>query len=230
MVRILVAEDDRNTNKLLCAVLRRAGWEPLPAFDGVEALDVLDANHVDLLVTDVMMPRLDGFGLCRQLREAGYSLPILMLTAKQLPDDKVAGFLAGTDDYLVKPVDMRELVLRVKALLRRSNVADGNTVCVGATVFDARTHTVSRGAQSQVLPPKEFDLAFKLVSNLGRTYTRMQLLDEVWGWDSESSEATVNVHVNRLRNRFKDWPDFEIQTLRGLGYRAVATREEGDRG
>jgi len=221
MVRILVAEDDRNTNKLLCAVLRRAGYEPLPARDGQEALDLLDANHVDLLVTDVMMPRVDGFELCRMLREAGYELPILMLTAKQLQADKVEGFLAGTDDYLTKPVDMQELVLRVKALLRRAKISDARKVVVGATVFDEESRSVTRGATGMTLPAKEFDLVYKLVSNMGKVYTRMQLLDEIWGWETESGEATVNVHVNRLRTRFKDWPDFSIETVRGLGYKAV---------
>lgn len=222
MVRILVAEDDPSTNKLLCAVLRRAGWETLAAQDGLEALDLLDTNHVDVLVTDVMMPRMDGLKLCRSLRDAGYELPILMLTAKQQQPDKVHGFMAGTDDYLTKPVDMQELVLRIKALLRRAKINNEHKVVVGTVVLDATTRTASRGTQVLSLPAKEFDLAFKLLGNLNKVYTRMQLLDEVWGWDTESAEATVNVHINRLRTRFKDWPDFEIQTVRGLGYRAVA--------
>ena len=221
MVRILVAEDDRNTSKFLCAALRRAGWEALPAHDGQEALDLLETTHVDAIVTDVMMPRVDGFELCRLLRDAGYDLPILILTAKQLPADKVTGFLAGTDDYLVKPVDVQEFILRIKALLRRAKIADSNKVAIGAVSFDETTRTVCRGSESFTLPAKEFDLAFKLVSNPGKVYTRMQLLDEIWGWDTESGEATVNVHINRLRTRFKDWPDFRIETVRGLGYRAV---------
>lgn len=221
MARILVAEDDRNANKLICAVLRKAGHEPLSSRDGEEALAVLDANHVDMLVSDVMMPRMDGVELTRQLREAGYDLPILMLTAKQMPEDKREGFLAGADDYLTKPADMQELVLRVRALLRRAKVSDERTLVAGRAVLDANALSVARGTETVVLPPKEFQLLFKLLSSPGQAFTRMQLLDEIWGWDTTSAENTVNVHVNRLRTRFKDWDDFDIETVRGLGYRAV---------
>lgn len=226
MARILVAEDDKNANKLICAVLRKAGHDPLPAFDGQEALEVLDENHVDMLISDIMMPRVDGIELTRQLREAGYDLPILMLTAKQMPEDKREGFLAGTDDYLTKPADMQELVLRVRALLRRANISDEQTLVIGRTSLDSNAYTVSRGTETITLPPKEFQLLFKLLSYPEHTFTRMQLLDDIWGWDTESAENTVNVHINRLRNRFKNWDDFEIQTIRGLGYRAVATPHE----
>ncbi len=223
MARILVAEDDKNTNKLICAVLRRAGHDPLPAFDGQEALEVLDENHVDMLISDIMMPRIDGIELTRQLREAGYDLPILMLTAKQMPQDKREGFLAGTDDYLTKPADMQELVLRVRALLRRANISDEQTLVIGRTALDSNAYTVSRGTETITLPPKEFQLLFKLLSYPNHTFTRMQLLDDIWGWDTESAENTVNVHINRLRNRFKEWDDFTIQTVRGLGYRATVS-------
>lgn len=222
MARILVAEDDKNTNKLICAVLRRAGHEPLPAFDGQDALDVLDKNHVDLLVSDVMMPRMSGFELTRALRDTGYDLPILMLTAKQGQEALREGFLAGTDDYLTKPADMSELVLRVAALLRRSGASAGGVLIVGAASLDPTDLTVARGTERVTLPPKEFQLLYKLLSNQGHAYTRMQLLDEIWGWDTDSAEATVNVHVNRLRTRFAGWEDFQIETVRGIGYRAVA--------
>lgn len=223
MARILVAEDDKNANKLICAVLRRAGHDPLSAFDGQEALEVLDENHVDMLISDIMMPRIDGIELTRQLREAGYDLPILMLTAKQMPQDKREGFLAGTDDYLTKPADMQELVLRVRALLRRANISDEQTLVIGRTALDSNAYTVSRGTETITLPPKEFQLLFKLLSYPNHTFTRMQLLDDIWGWDTESAENTVNVHINRLRNRFKEWDDFTIQTVRGLGYRATVS-------
>lgn len=226
MARILVAEDDRNANKLICAVLRRAGHDPIPAFDGQEALDVLDETHVDLLVTDVMMPRLDGAELTRQLRETGWDLPILMLTAKQSQQDKRDGFIVGADDYLTKPADMQELALRVRALLRRAHVNDERKLVVGRTVLDANANEVVRGTESVTLPPKEFQLLFKLLSNPGTAFTRLQLLDDVWGWDTTSAESTVNVHVNRLRTRFAGWDDFEIQTVRGIGYRAVV-KEDG---
>lgn len=222
MAKILVAEDDRNANKLICAVLRRAGHEALPARDGQEALDVLDASHIDLIVTDVMMPRVDGVELTRGLREAGWDVPVLMLTAKQGQEALREGFLAGADDYLTKPADMGELVLRVAALLRRSGAAAGGRISAGAAVLDPNNLTVSRAGESIALPPKEFQLLYKLVSHPGHAFTRMQLLDEVWGWDTESAENTVNVHVNRLRTRFADWDDFAIETVRGIGYRAVA--------
>lgn len=222
MARILVAEDDKNANKLICAVLRKAGHEPLSARDGREALDVLESNHVDMLISDVMMPRMDGMELTRALRDAGWDLPILMLTAKQMVEDRREGFIAGADDYLTKPADMQELVLRVRALLRRAGVHDERVLVAGRVALDGNALTVTRGTEEVTLPPKEFQLLFKLLANPGRAFTRMQLLDDVWGWDTESGEATVNVHINRLRTRFAEWSDdFEIQTVRGIGYRAV---------
>lgn len=218
MARILVAEDDQSANKLICAVLRRDGHEALPAADGQEALDILDHEHVDLIVSDVMMPRIDGLQLTRQLREAGWDAPLLILTARDDAKTLHAGFLQGADDYLTKPADMKELVLRVRALLRRSGVTQSTRVVAGTAVLDENHLTVERPGEHVELPPKEFHLLHKLLSHPGRVYTRMQLLDEVWGWDTDSSEATVNVHVNRLRTRFAEWKDFQIRTVRGVGY------------
>ncbi len=226
MVTILVAEDDRNSNKLICAVLRRAGYNVISAQDGAEAYGVLQKKHVDLIVSDVMMPRLDGFELVRKMRENAFDQPILMLTARLEQQDKRTGFLAGADDYLTKPADMQELVLRVKALLRRAKVFDESRITVGATLLDENDYSVTRGQTRIELPPKEFQLLFKLLSNPGRTFTRAQLLDDVWGWETESAESTVNVHINRLRTHFANWEDFEIQTVRGLGYRAVEKASE----
>lgn len=219
MAKILVAEDDRNTNRLICAVMRKMGHEPIAARDGQEALDLMDTDHPDLLVTDLMMPRLDGTELVRELRDAGYDLPILMLTAKSAQADINDGFVVGADDYLTKPADLRELALRVRALLRRARVAGDDKLRVGAATLDPGTLTVEASGRTVALPKREFQLLFKLLSNPGRTFTRMQLLDEVWGWDTESSESTVNVHVNRLRTRFADWNEFSIVTVRGIGYR-----------
>lgn len=221
MANILVAEDNKNANKLICAVLRRQGHEPIAAYDGRAALDAFDEHHIDLLIADVMMPRLDGVELVRQLRAADYDLPILMLTAKSAQEDKNAGLMAGADDYLTKPANMQELVLRVRALLRRAGVRDERRMEVGRVVLDADVLAVVRGTEEVRLPPKEFRLLQFLLQNPGHTYTRLQLLDEVWGWDTESAERTVDVHVNRLRSRFADWDDFRIETIRGLGYRAV---------
>lgn len=227
MFKILVAEDDASTNRLFCAILRRAGYEPIPAVDGEDALRKLDEYKVDLLLCDVMMPRLDGFALTRMIRDTGSLLPVLMVTARALPEDKRQGFLVGTDDYITKPVDKEEMLLRIKALLRRARIVDERRITVGEVVLDYDSRTVRRGHDVQTLPPKEFELLYKLLAYPDRTFTRLQLLDEIWGLDSESDERTVNVHINRLRNRFYDWPEFEIQTVRGLGYRAVR-KAEGD--
>ena len=225
MFKILVAEDDASTNRLFCAILRRAGYEPIPAVDGEDALRKLDEYKVDLLLCDVMMPRLDGFALTRMIRDSGSLLPVLMVTARALPEDKRQGFLVGTDDYITKPVDKEEMLLRIKALLRRARIVDERRITVGEVVLDYDSRTVRRGHDVQTLPPKEFELLYKLLAYPDRTFTRLQLLDEIWGLDSESDERTVNVHINRLRNRFYDWPEFEIQTVRGLGYRAVRNAE-----
>lgn len=221
MLKILVAEDDVSTNKLLCAILKINGYEAIPAFNGEAALDIIDHQHIDLLLCDVMMPKMDGFALTQAIREGGSMMPILMLTAKALPEDKHTGFLVGTDDYMTKPPDKTELLLRIKALLRRARIVDEHKITVGDVVVDMDSHTVRRGMEVQTLPPKEFELLYKLLAYPERTFTRMELLDEIWGIDSESDDKTVNVHINRLRNRFYDWQEFEIQTVRGLGYRAV---------
>ena len=221
MLKILVAEDDPSTSKLLCAILKLNGYDPVSARDGEEALKIMDHQHIDLLISDVMMPKMDGFELTKIIRESGSMLPIIMLTAKALPEDKRTGFLVGTDDYMVKPPDRQELILRIKALLRRARIVDEHKITIGEVVLDYDTHTVRRGYDAQVLPPKEFNLLYKLLAYPERTFTRLELLDEIWGMDSESDEKTVNVHINRLRTRFMDWPEFEIQTIRGMGYRAV---------
>ena len=221
MLKILVAEDDPSTNKLLCAILKINGYDPVSARDGQEALKIMDHQHIDLLICDVMMPRMDGFELTQAIRDSGSMLPIIMLTAKTLPEDKHTGFLMGTDDYMTKPPDKQELLLRIKALLRRARIVDEHKITIGDVVLDYDTHTVRKGYDAQVLPPKEFNLLYKLLAYPERTFTRLELLDEIWGMDSESDEKTVNVHINRLRTRFYDWPEFEIQTVRGMGYRAV---------
>lgn len=221
MLNIMVAEDDPSTSRLLCAILRMNGYDPIPARDGEEALEIMEHRHIDLLICDVMMPKMDGFELTRIIREGGSMLPIIMLTAKALPEDKHTGFLVGTDDYMVKPPDRKELILRIKALLRRAKIVDEHKITIGDVELDYDTHTVRKGYDAQVLPPKEFNLLYKLLAYSGRTFTRLELLDEIWGMDSESDEKTVNVHINRLRTRFFDWPEFEIQTVRGMGYRAV---------
>ncbi|NCA98234.1 MAG: response regulator transcription factor [Clostridia bacterium] len=221
MFNILIAEDDTNTRKWLAAVLRANGFNPILAEDGQAALDLLDHYPVDLLIADIMMPRVDGLNLTRQLRASGSTLPVLMLTARQMPEDKRQGFLVGTDDYMVKPVDDEEMILRVRALLRRARIVSERRLTIGPVTLDYDALSVSRDGQSQTLPQKEFYLLFKLLSYPDVIFTRLQLMDEIWGMDSETDDRTVNVHINRLRERFGGWPEFEIITVRGLGYKAV---------
>ena len=220
MFKVLVVEDDTNTRKLMCAVLKQNGFEPLQAEDGAGALELMDTEHVDLVVLDLMMPKMDGYELTRELRSAWEHLPILMVTAKQEPKDKHEGFLAGTDDYMTKPVDEQEFVLRIRALLRRSQIASERRMAIGGTVLDYDALSVTKNSVTITLPQKEFQLLFKLLSYPGMIFTRMQLMDEIWGLESDTGDHTINVHINRLRERFEGWQEFEIVTVRGLGYKA----------
>jgi len=218
---VLVVEDNENTRKLMCTILRRNRFEVLQAEDGVAALEVMDKEHVDLVVLDLMMPNMDGYELTRQLRAAWENLPILMVTARQEPIDKRNGFLAGTDDYMTKPADWEEMVLRINALLRRAQIASDRRIVIGDVVLDYDAQTVTRGKETVSLPQKEFQLLFKLLSHPGTIFTRLQLMDEIWGMESESDDHTLNVHIGSLRERFRDWQEFTIVTVRGLGYKSV---------
>ena len=221
MFKILIVEDDTNTRKLMCAVLKQNGFETVQAEDGVAALAVMYKEHVDLIVLDLMMPNMDGYELTRQIRLAWESLPILMVTAKQEPKDKRQGFIVGTDDYMTKPVDEQEMVLRIKALLRRAQIANDRKLTIGEVILDYDAMTVTKDGKTEALPQKEFQLLFKLLSYPNMIFTRLQLMDEIWGMESETSDHTLNVHINRLRERFYGWSEFEIITVRGLGYKAV---------
>jgi DNA-binding response OmpR family regulator len=221
MFRILVVEDDTNTRKLMCAVLKQQGFVPLQAENGARALAVMENEHVDLVVLDLMMPGMDGYALTKELRAAWKHLPILMVTARQEPSDKREGFLAGTDDYMVKPVDEQEMVLRIRALLRRSQIASELKIVIGDVTLDYTAFTVTGYGQSVVLPQKEFQLLFKLLAYPGIIFTRLQLMDEIWGFDADISDHTLNVHISRLRERFNGWDEFEIATIRGVGYRGI---------
>lgn len=217
MFRILVVDDDKNTRKLLQAVLENDGYEVFTAEDGEAALELMDRQYIDLVVLDIMMPNMDGYEFTETLRRGNNSLPILMVSAKQLPSDKKQGFLVGTDDYMTKPIDEEEMLLRIKALLRRAKIASERRIEIGDVVLDYDALTVSRGNEVQELPQKEFLLLYKLLSYPGKIFTRIQLMDEIWGADSDTGWETVTVHVGRLRKRFQDWPEFEIQAVRGLG-------------
>ena len=220
MFSILVVEDDEKLNRLFCAVLSRSDYNTFSAADGEEALEVLDREYIDLIVSDIMMPRMDGYELARALRDAGYNLPILMITAKDHFEDKQKGFLLGIDDYMVKPIDVNEMVLRVGALLRRAKIVNERRIEVGSTVLDYDSLTVTCGGEEMLLPQKEFLLLYKLLAYPGKILTRQQLMDEIWGMDSETDERTVDVHINRLRDRFRRCSDFQIVTVRGLGYKS----------
>ena len=221
MFRILVVDDDKNTRLFLKAVLENANYSVSTATNGQEALELMDKEHVDLIVLDVMMPVMDGYELTRTLRENQNNLPILMISAKQLPADKHKGFLVGTDDYITKPIDDEEMLYRIKALLRRAKIANDHKIFIENVVLDYDSLTVTRGTEIVELPKKEFMLLFKLLSYPGKIFTRIQLMDEIWGADSETGWETVTVHIGRLRKRFENWDEFQIEAVRGLGYKAV---------
>ena len=221
MFYILVVDDDRNTRLLFKTLLERSGYTTRLAKDGKEALELMDTEHVDLVVLDIMMPRMDGYEFAKTLRYANEYLPILMVSAKQLPTDKHKGFDAGVDDYMIKPVESEEFLLRIKALLRRARIASERRIVIGEVTLDYDSLTVTRGGDIIELPQKEFQLLYKLLSSPGKIFTRIQIMDDIWGSSSEAGWETVTVHIARLRKRFDGWDEFEIQSVRGLGYKAV---------
>jgi len=225
MFNILVVEDDFNTRRLTEAVLLDERYTPFLAANAQDALEILDRQHIDLMITDIMMPGMDGYRLTEQLREADYDFPILMVTAKETIKDKRKGFIVGTDDYMVKPVDEEELILRVKALLRRAKIVSERKITIGKVSLHYDSMAVSRESERITLPQKEFLLLYKMLSYPNVIFTRMQLMDEIWGYDTQTDDHTVSVHIGRLRERFDAWPEFDIVTVRGLGYKAVKNDE-----
>jgi DNA-binding response OmpR family regulator len=221
MFRILVVEDDKDLCELFCRTLEKNDFIALAAENADRALEKLDSEYVDLMITDVMMPGMDGFELTRELREAGIDIPVLIITAKGDITDKQAGFGSGADDYMVKPVDLNEMIMRVTALLRRAKSASEKKLTFGSFTLEYGTWTVTDSSGSQVLPQKEFLLLYKLLSYPGQIFTRQQILDDIWGIEEDVDPHTLDVHISRLRERFRNNPDFTIVTLRGLGYRAV---------
>lgn len=221
MVNVLIVDDDKNIRKLMRAVLEREGYKVYTATDGQDALEVIDGVKINLAVVDVMMPNMDGYEFTKMLRDANDEMPVLMISAKQLSEDRKKGFLAGIDDYMVKPVDSEELLLHVKALLRRAKINDEKKIVIGDVVIDSESLTVNKDGVSQELPQKEFQLLYKLLSYPDKIFTRIQLMDEIWGMDCDTGWETVTVHVARLRKRFEGWKEFEILSVRGLGYKAV---------
>ncbi len=220
MSTVMVVEDDKNLRRLMQACLEQEGYDVVVAEDGEQALEKLENSHVDLFICDIMMPRMDGYELTRVLREADYTQPVLFVTAKESLEDKRVGFGVGADDYMVKPVDMNEMLLRVSALLRRAQIANEHRLTVGQCVLDDQTLELTRGDVVLQLPPKEFYLLFKLLSYPKKIFTRQQLMDEIWGMDAQTDERTVDVHIKRLREKCEGFGDFKIVTIRGLGYKA----------
>lgn len=220
MFSILVVEDDQILNKMICAKLQQESYLVFSAFDGEQALAILDKEHIDLIISDIMMPNMDGYQLVRELRDAAYTIPVLMITAKSQIDDMEKGFRAGTDDYMIKPISMRELALRVKALLRRAQIANEKKLVVGNTLLDYNSLTVKVNNEIYEMPPKEFYLLFKLLSNPNKIFTRQELMNEIWGMDTNVDDRTIDSHIKKLRRKFEHSADFEIITIRGLGYKA----------
>ena len=221
MTTLLVVEDNERLRKMLCMKLSHAGYCIKEASNGVEALEVLDQTQIAAMIIDIMMPKMDGFTLTKELRTAGYTLPILIITAKESLEDKRKGFKTGADDYMVKPIDMEEMLLRVEALLRRAQIAAGIHLIAGQTRLDQQSLTTIRDEKIIVLPQKEFYLLQALLSYPGKIFTRQALMDKIWGYDTDTDPRTVDVHIKRLREKYWDNQDFEIQTVRGLGYKAV---------
>ncbi len=225
MFNILVVEDDKNLRKLITTCLKRDNYNPFEAKDGEEALHVLDENYIDLIITDIMMPNMDGYELTRELRNAKYDVPILMVTAKNTFEDKKEGFTLGTDDYMVKPINIEELSLRVKALLKRANIANEQKIKIGKLIIDYNGLSVVRGEKSYKLTQKEFYLLYKLISTPNTIFTRQELMEEIWGLDNESDYRTIDVHIKRLREKLIDVDEFGIETIRGVGYKLVLKGE-----
>ena len=221
MLKILIAEDDRELRQLFSHVLLKNGYSVKGVSNGKEALDAIEHDYFDLIISDIMMPVMDGYEFVHSLRESGSTTPVMMITAKDAFDDMQKGFIFGTDDYMVKPINVNEMVLRVGALLRRAQMINDRRQVIGSTVLECDSLTVTTENESMILPQKEFMLLYKMASYPGKIFTRHQLMDEIWGYDNESDTHTIDVHIGRLRDRFRDCKDFKIVTIRGVGYKVV---------
>ena len=221
MFHILIVDDDKNIRYVMKEILESNGYTAFTAENGAAALDILEKEHIDLAVVDIMMPGINGYELTRDIREFNPDFPILMVSAKQMPEDRKLGFLAGIDDFMSKPIDTDEFLLHIKALLRRFKIVNDRKIVIGDVVLDYDSYTVIGHGEVQELPQKEFQLLYKLLSYPGKIFTRIQLMDEIWGIDCETVPETVTVHIGRLRRRFDGWEEFEIENIRGLGYKAV---------
>lgn len=221
MFNILVVEDDKNLKKLMTTCLKKNNYETFEANNGEEALSVLEKNYIDLVITDIMMPKMDGYELIKTLRQSKYNIPILLVTAKDKYQDKEEGFLLGADDYMVKPIDIKEMLLRVRVLLKRANLANESKLRIGKLILDYNELSAVRNGKTYVLAQKEFYLLYKLLSTPDKVFSRQDLMEEIWGMKNESDFRTVDVHIKRIREKMREVPEFEIVTVRNVGYKAI---------
>ncbi len=220
MFSILVVEDNEVLNEMISTRLKLESYNVYSAFDGEEALNTLEHKYIDLIISDIMMPNIDGYELTKSLRDINATVPILMISAKNQIEDMEKGFNAGTDDYMIKPINMQEMIFRVKALLRRSKIVNEKKLKVGDTILDYDALTIKINDNLYNMPPKEFYLIFKLLSSPNKIFTRIELMDEIWGMDTDIDDRTIDSHIKKLRRKFEDCSDFEIVTVRGLGYKS----------
>ena len=224
MFNILVVEDDKNLKKLMVTYLKRNNYSTFEASNGIQALDIIDKQYIDLVISDIMMPEMDGYQLLNELRTSNYEIPIMLITAKSDISDKKQGFVLGADDYMVKPVDMEEMVLRVSVLLKRVKSANKRKIVIGDLVIDYDQLSVNKHGKVYNLAQKEFYLLYKLISTPNTIFSRQELIEEIWGLESESEYRTVDVHIKRLREKLSDLKEFEIVTVRGAGYKIIINK------
>lgn len=223
MAKILIAEDEANI-RLLLEIRLKSRYTVITAANGAQALELIEQGGVDLIVTDIMMPKMDGYEMVETLRARGDTTPVIMLTAKDTLTDKGQGFMVGCDDYITKPVNFEELIWHIDAILRRYKIANEGKIIIGGVTVDKNSFTVTFDDRAEELPTKEFQLLYLLLSYPEKIFTYEQILDKVWGFESESGETTVRTHINRLRNKFEGVKEFEIITIRGMGYKAVINK------
>lgn len=221
MFRVLIVDDDKNIRFLMREVFEMENYVVFSASNGLEALKILDSEHIDIAIVDIMMPKMDGYEFVKALREYNKDLPVLMVSAKQMSEDRKKGYSVGIDDYMTKPIDTEELLMHVQALLRRAKIVNERKISIGDVVLDYDAYTVTGHGETQELPQKEFLLLYKLLSFPNKIFTRIQLMDEIWGMECDTGWETVTVHIGRLRKRFENWDEFSIESVRGLGYKAI---------
>lgn len=221
MFNVLIVEDDKNLKKLIITYLKKNNYNTFEASNGKQALEVLDQNYIDLIISDIMMPEMDGYELVKDLRDSKYEIPIMLTTAKSQIEDKKTGFLLGADDYMVKPIDMEEMILRVKVLLKRAKSTNEKKIKIGDLALDYKQLSVVRNDKVYNLAQKEFYLLYKLLSSPNTLFTRQELIEEIWGLESESDYRTIDVHIKRIREKMNDVDEFEIITVRGIGYKCI---------